>query len=173
MLVQNQAVNHSSFLIAIGSLMAIIFGWTTGVVRGRVLFGIMGVIFGVGLAFAMGMYLPRMIADLQITAMLQHDHRDFYKMAVYGLQWITFVTPVVVATGIAIGRLSSFVKTLGIGLMATILGAVIYVKGSAILELEPTLNLLAATPNVQLVNLCLWALTTPVLMGLFMSRTRF
>lgn len=170
LLQENEDANHSRFLIAIGSTIALVFGWATGFIHGRILFGIIGAVVGIAVAVGLGMFLPRPILDLQETAVQAGDHADFYSMAVYASQWLLFALPVVFAVGIGVGRPSSFIKAAGVGLMAAILGGVLYVIVGTILN--PGLNLAKATPHAGTTGLYLWAMAAPLLTGLFMARTR-
>ena len=166
---KNQDTNHGRFLMALGATMAVTFGWGAGFIHGRILFGIIAAFLGAAVAIGIGMFAPRLILDLQKTAADMQEHRDFYSMSVYASQWLLFGVPVAFAVSIAAGRVTTFIKSAGIVFMAAILGSVVYVIFGTLLD--RSLPLTAATPFDGPTGY-LWACAAPVLMGLFMARTR-
>ena len=166
---KTEDTNHGRFLMVLGATMAVTFGWGAGFIHGRILFGIIGAALGAAVAIGIGMSAPRLILDLQKTAIDMREHRDFYSMSVYASQWLLFGIPVALAVGIAAGRVTTFIKSAGIVFMAAILGSVVYVIFGTLLN--STLTLTAPTPHDGPTGY-LWACASPVLMGLFLARTR-
>lgn len=165
----NKEQNQGRLLYALGASMAIVFGWASGVLSGRIPMGIAGALAGVVLAVLLGMFLSPAIMEFEKTVLKSRQSGDLYAMALHGSQWFIVALPIAVAVGVGTKRLGSGLKTVGAVIGAALLGGIIYVMGGTLLD--PSARLAYAQPVAGTLSY-IWHLVPPLLCGLFMSRSK-
>lgn len=169
MLEENQNSNRLRFTFGNGAAVAIVFGLFAGIISGRVGLGILGALVGVGVMYLVAMLGTSFMLDLEQKAVSDLHSGDTKAMMLHAIQWGTFGLAAFVAVLIGFGKPAVSVKFLGAALLASVLGAVLYVIGATILD--PSNNASKAIP-VEGTGRYLWASVVPLLIGLFMARTK-
>ncbi|NNE01116.1 MAG: hypothetical protein HKN47_27695 [Pirellulaceae bacterium] len=169
MMVANIRTNHGRLLYSLGAVMALIFGWSAGFIHQRLPKGILGALAGIIVAIPLGMLTAAPILNLQATAVSSFGSSDLYGILLHTIQWIVIGLPIVIAVGIGTGRTGNALKVAGGVVLSALLASVVYVIGGTLLD--PSVSLAYAEPKPGNV-FYLWTCVSPLLLGLFMWRSK-
>ncbi|MGB7346864.1 MAG: hypothetical protein WBD20_21760 [Pirellulaceae bacterium] len=129
----------------------------------------LGAMVGVALAVVLGMFLTSPLMNFEESVVANGNSGDLNAMLLQVVQWVMIGLPIAFAVRFGTGRVPSGLKAFGAVVLAAIVGGVVYVIGGTILD--PVANLAYAQPVEGKLSY-LWHFASPLLVGLFLSRSR-